>query len=415
MRRGWVTRRDWLPLTAALALLGSIATLAALFLHTADRGATLFDRAALSQAQFGDVLAIHAAAQAGDATAIAAMLARYRADIAAETQLIGAGGQHDERREAAAMAALATAQPPRLAALSRLVAVAAAREHAEAEVTARQMAALRSRSRGFALLLAACAALSALVGAGGLRLANRRLERAVADRTARLVGVDASRRLFFAKVSHELRTPVTVIRGEAEVALATGADDTAALALALREVVMQSEQLDRRIGELLALSQADDGRLTLDDAPLDLADIVARAVARSERHAASHGVRLAADTTTNAPVRGDARWLEQALVAVIDNAIKFSGQGEVVAVALARRGGIAEIAIADRGCGSLPDALPRLFDAYYQTDEGRARGGNGLGLALVRWVAERHGGTARAAARDGGGGCVVTLALPVAA
>lgn len=414
MMRGWVTRQDWLPLMAALALLGSIATLAALFLHTAERGATLFDRAALSQAQFGDVLAIHAAAQAGNAAAIAATLARYRADIAAETRLIGMGGQHDEQRDAAAMAALAGARPPQLAALSRLVAAAATRERAEAEVTARQMAALRSRSRAFALLLAACAALSALIGAGGLRLANRRLERAVADRTARLVGVDASRRLFFAKISHELRTPVTVMRGEAEVALATGSDDAAALAFALREVVMQSEQLDRRIGELLALSQADDGRLRLDDAPLDLAGIVAGAVARSERHAASHRVRLAADIATNASVRGDARWLEQALVAVIDNAIKFSGQGDVVDVALARRDGIAEIGVADRGCGSLPEALPRLFDAYYQSDEGRARGGSGLGLALVSWVAERHGGTARAAARAGGG-CVVTLALPVAA
>ncbi|KQU46977.1 hypothetical protein ASG67_15075 [Sphingomonas sp. Leaf339] len=414
MMRGWVTRRDRLPLTAAFALLASIATLAVLFLHTADRGATLFDRAALSQAQFGDVLAIHAAAQAGDAPAVAAALARYRADIAAESWLIGGGGQHDERIDAAAMAALAGAQPPRLEALSRLVAAATARERAEADGTARQMAALRSRSRGFALLLAACAALSALVGAAGLRLANRRLERAVADRTARLVGVDASRRLFFAKVSHELRTPVTVMRGEAEVALATGPRDAAALGLALREVVMQSEQLDRRIGELLALSQANDGRLALDDAPFDLGKIVAGAVARTHRHAASHGVRLAAAPTSHVSIRGDARWLEQALVAVIDNAIKFSGEGDVVDVSLKGHGATAEIHIADRGCGSLPEALPRLFDAYYQTDEGRARGGSGLGLALVRWVAERHGGTARAAVRDGGG-CIVTLVLPVTA
>ncbi|WP_298091138.1 cell wall metabolism sensor histidine kinase WalK [uncultured Sphingomonas sp.] len=409
-----MTRRDGLPLAAAVALLASIATLAVLFLHTADRGAALFGRAALSQAQFGDVLAIHAAAQSGEAPALAAALARYRADIAAERRLVGAGGPHDERIDAAAMAALVGAQPPRLAGLSRLVALAAARERAEADVTARQMAALRSRSRGFALLLAACAALSALVGAAGLRLANRRLERAVADRTARLVGVDASRRLFFAKVSHELRTPVTVMRGEAEVALATGPGDAEVLGLALREVVMQSEQLDRRIGELLALSQADDGRLALNDVPLDLAAIVGSAVTRARRHAASHGVQLTTTAASGVAMRGDARWLEQALVAVIDNAIKFSGEGDVVDIGLTRHGASAQIGIADRGCGSLPDALPRLFDTYYQTDEGRARGGSGLGLALVRWVAERHGGTVRAAARDGGG-CIVTLVLPVTA
>ena len=403
----------WLPAIAAAALLGSITTLAALFLQTVDRSARHFEAAALSQAQFSDVLAVRAAAQARDAVAVAQALARYRADIAAESRLWRDTPQRDERIDATALATLADADPPRLDALTRLVAVVAARERAEASVTARQMAALRSRARLYAILLATLAAVSAVVGALGLRAANRRLARAVADRTAQLVGVDASRRLFFAKVSHELRTPVTVMRGEAEVALATARDDATALAAALGEVVMQSEQLDRRIAELLALSQADDGRLTLNDVPVDLGAIVEGGVARSRRHAISHDVILVPSVAADVMVRGDARWLEQALVAVIDNAIKFSPEGGVVDVTLAARAGIAELAVADRGVGRLPAALPQLFDAYYQTTEGRARGGSGLGLALVRWVAEQHGGNARAAPRQGGG-CIVTLALPVA-
>lgn len=409
-----MTRQWWLAGAAAAVLLASIATLTVLFLRTVEHAGRHFERAALSQAQFADVLAVQAAANARDVGALSAALARYRADVAAETRLIGdAEAQAAELADADAMARLAGARPPRLDALSRLVDGIAARERDEARATAAEMAALRARSRSYALLLAMLAAVSAAAGALGLGLANRRLARAVDERTARIVAVDASRRLFFAKVSHELRTPVTVMRGEAEVTLATAAGDPQALAAALEEVVVQGEQLDRRIGELLALSQAEDGRPTLARDSIDLAEAVAQAVARSVRHAAANGVRITTGRADPAIVRGDARWLEQALVAVIDNAIKFSAAGGAVEVAVAHEGGNAVASVADRGLGVLPAALPQLFDAYYQTEEGRARGGSGLGLALVRWIAEQHGGTATAAARDGGG-CVVALRLPIA-
>ncbi len=401
---------------AALLPISAIATLLLLFLGTVDRASDYFSRVSLSQSQFADLLAVRAAARAGDGAALDAALARYWAAVEAELPVLGRAeraDQHRERIDASEMASLATARPPRLEALARVIDAAAAREQAEARDTVAEMAALRARSRHYALLLAVVAAAAAMVGAVGLGLANRRLSRAVDDRTARLVAVDASRRLFFAKVSHELRTPVTVMRGEAEVALATArqADE---LGAALLEVVAQSEQLDRRIGELLALSQAEDGRPSLDRLPVDLASVVAGAVARSGRYAAVNGVALALDPPPAVPIVGDARWLEQALVAVIDNAVKFSKSGGTIDVGLSVRDGAARVSVADRGVGVLPTALPRLFDAYYQADEGRARGGSGLGLALVRWIAEQHGGIADAAARDGGG-CVVSLRLPIAA
>lgn len=411
-----MTRALRLAVLAAVLPIAAIATLLVLFLGTVDRAGDYFNRAALSQAQFADVLAVRAAARVGDDAARAAALARYRAAVEAEVPVLDRNAradQHRERVDADEMAALSSARPPRLETLARLIDVAAAREQAEARETATRMSALRARSRGYALSLAGVAVIAAIVGAVGLGLANRRLARAVEDRTERLVAVDASRRLFFAKVSHELRTPVTVIRGEAEVALATAAGDPTSLEVALNEVVVQSEQLDRRIGELLALSQAEDGRLSLARERIAIGDVVARAVARSDRHAVAYGVSIHVNASDDASVSGDTRWLEQALVAVIDNAIKFSPEQSAVDVALGVRDGTATVSVADRGLGVLPSALPRLFEAYYQSDEGRARGGSGLGLALVRWVAEQHGGTAGAAVRDGGG-CIIALRLPVA-
>ncbi|WP_375287264.1 sensor histidine kinase [Sphingomonas sp.] len=411
-----MSARAWLPGAAAFVLLASIVTLAGLFLVSVDQAGRLFERAALSQAQAGDVLALHAAAQSGDPQAVATALRRYRDDLARETALVGSDrlDQQHELAAARSMAMLAAGRPARLDLLAFEVAQAAARERGEAGETARRMADLRSRTQVYALMLSVTALGSAVLGAWGLRAANRRLADAVAVRTAQLEAVDASRRLFFAKVSHELRTPVTVMRGEAEVALATTPDDRAALATALDEVVTQSEQLDHRIAELLALSQAEDGRLELEKRPTDLTEVVRQAVARSERLARSNGVTLSVGDLAPATMCGDARWLEQAVVAVLDNAVKFSPAHGAVDITLSADGGSAVLSVADRGRGALPEALPRLFDAYYQTEDGRTRGGSGLGLALVGWVIGQHGGTARAAMRDGGG-YVVVLRLPVAA
>lgn len=409
-----MTQQGRFAVVVATVLLAAVATLALAFLHTVDAAAHHFDRAALSQAQFSDVLAIRAAAQAGDAGAVAGAVARYRAAILAEADMVEGADQRQELADASAMVRYASSSTRRLDALAHVVETAMMRERDETRQVASAMAELRRRARLYAILLATVAAAAAAIGAAGLLQANRRLAGAVDDRTRRLIAVDASRRLFFAKISHELRTPVTVMRGEAEVALASARGEAAPLAAALGEVVVQSEQLDRRIAELLALSQAEDGRLVLAEVSFDLAATVGRAVDRSHRHAASNGIRLVCDVLAPARVRGDPRWIEQALVAVIDNAVKFSAEDGQVDITLTTDHDVAAVRIDDRGIGALPDALPRLFDAYYQTDEGRARGGSGLGLALVRWVAERHGGDARAAARAGGG-CAVTITLPIAA
>ena len=110
----------------------------------------------------------------------------------------------------------------------------------------------------------------------------------------------------------------------------------------------------------------------------------------------------------------DARWLGQALLAVVDNGLKFSDPGGRLGLSLAMAGGRAILAVADDGPGIVPAELPRIFDAYYQAEAGRGRGGTGLGLALARWVAEQHGGWIRAENRPDGG-CRVVLGLELMA
>lgn len=394
-------------------LLASILALTWLFLATADRATRHFERAAQSQSQLVQAIAIREAARARDSVRLGVLLADYRRALKREADTLPVpdrAAQADEIADAASLHHLVARSGP---ALDATVARIVRREQAEAEARGVDMHALRRRAVRYAILLAMVAALSATLGGVGLWSANRRLTSAVAARTRQIAAIDTSRRLFFAKVSHELKTPVTVIRGEAEVALATASGDVLALRGALHEVISQSELLNRRVEELLSLSQAEDGRLVLAHAPADLAALLHRAGSRVARQAASNEITLSTRIPDALPFRGDASWLEQAIVAVLDNAIKFSPAGSTVEIIARRRdGATAEIDIADRGTGVPPTALPRLFDAYYQTDEGRSRGGTGLGLALARWVVEQHGGTVAANRREGGG-CRIAVALPV--
>jgi len=243
---------------------------------------------------------------------------------------------------------------------------------------------------------------------------SRHLEHLLEQRAAELDDVDASRRLFFAKASHELRTPVTAIRGEAEIAL-EDAEDLEAVREALGHINATAKFLNHRIEEMIGIARASDGKLHLDAARLDLRTIVEGAIEDARIFAASVAVAVE-KTVPGRPVAvvGDAVWLKRALLAVIENALKFSPMDGKVAVHLEVKNGMGEITVTDNGPGVMPEELPLLFDAYYQTDAGKARGGSGLGLAMTRWVAEQHGG--RAFARNIGSwrrpdGCAVTIAI----
>lgn len=398
-------------------LLCSLAGLLAAFLFSWQAAERHFQRAITAQAQLAAVSAIEASvATGGSRGAVADTVADYRQLIRQEATLLATSAERDAQTDEAFAAdrlAVLAIDPSRRAEFFRLTGAIASRERAEVIEVGSAMRALRSRITMLAGLLVAIALGAIAAGVISFVGTNRRLSRLVATRTHALEEVDRSRRLFFAKCSHELRTPITVMRGEAEVALSDGGANMHDLRESLRHVVANAAFLGRRVDELLALSKADDGRLHLRHAPTDLDDVLASVVGASTPYARSAevGIDLTCDGTGRS-CSADARWLGQAFAAIIDNAVKFSPAGGVVRVTAVGDPQSATITVTDGGPGLTADELPRLFDAYYQTEAGRSRGGTGLGLALARWVVEQHGGSIMAE-NVVGGGCRITVMLPL--
>jgi signal transduction histidine kinase len=122
------------------------------------------------------------------------------------------------------------------------------------------------------------------------------------------------------------------------------------------------------------------------------------------------------ESTSVPPILGDAQWLKQALINLLDNSLRYTPPGGMVTVRLHHSDGHVLIAVRDTGHGIEPEHLPHLFDHFYRTDKARARdsGGTGLGLAIVKGIVEAHGGTVSVESQPGKGS-VFTLRFPVLA
>lgn len=216
---------------------------------------------------------------------------------------------------------------------------------------------------------------------------------------------------FTADASHELRTPVALIRTTAELALRRprASED---YRQALEEVHAESVRTTELIENLLTLARADAGKAALERREIDLAAIVREASAQGEKLARAKGLRFQTDLRhTTAPTLGDANALRRLLLIVIDNAIKYTQEGQV-AVRLVSENGNPQVYVSDTGVG-IPDAeLPHIFERFYRADKSRSRdsGGAGLGLSIAKWIAEVHDGAIEArSGRDSGSTFIITL------
>ncbi len=226
---------------------------------------------------------------------------------------------------------------------------------------------------------------------------------------ARLEAGIERERGFVADAGHELRTPLTLLRTELELALrqAGSADD-------LREAVRRSSiEVDRLVQlaeDLLLMAQSHAGRLALRIEPLDTTDLLASTASRFEWRAQETGRTIALDAGGDTSLRGDRVRLEQALGNLIDNALRHGG-GDVE-LSTAPASGAVELHVADHGPGMPPEFIDRAFERFTRADAARGHsGGAGLGLSIVRMIAEAHGGSAHAQNRAGGG-MDVWLRLP---
>jgi two-component system OmpR family sensor kinase len=220
--------------------------------------------------------------------------------------------------------------------------------------------------------------------------------------------LDRERRLVD-EASHELRTPLGVLQAEVDLALKEprGREE---LEAALRSIAQETARLRRLTLDLLVLARSDRGRLALHRTDVAVSGVVDRAIATFEERAAARGVHLRA-TGDGARARVDADRIRQAIENLLDNALRHTVAGDEVEVRSERRDGDVRISVIDTGTGFPEALLARATEPFARGGADRDPAGAGLGLAIVRAVAEAHGGTVSIRNRPAGGASV-TLDLP---
>lgn len=224
---------------------------------------------------------------------------------------------------------------------------------------------------------------------------------------------------FVSDVSHELRTPLTALSGSLEMLL-IGADrgDMEASRRLAHGMYAEIQRMHRLVEDLLALTQLDTEKIALRENVVSVDGIIQKVYEQAQH--LSNGQELRCDVAPDLPpVRVDEDRLQQVLLNIIDNALKFTPSSGYVAIQARSEGqhGVS-IQVRDSGVGIAPDALPHVFDRFYRTDPSRSRspqhvGGSGLGLAIAKELIEAQGGTITIDSIPGEG-TTVTLHLQAA-
>lgn len=218
---------------------------------------------------------------------------------------------------------------------------------------------------------------------------------------------------FTADVSHELRTPLAILTGELEVALRSDKSPEeyqALLISALEEV----GRLSKVVRTLLDLSRAETGQVSIEHSNVNLSsmleDLAEDAMILAEERSISVGSMIEPGIL----IDGDSVRLHQALLNIVDNAIKYTPSGGDILMRMVREGDRAILRVSDTGIGIPKEHLPHIFDRFYRADQARSQDiqGNGLGLSIVKWIIEAHQGTIRAESTLGKG-TMFTIVLPI--
>ena len=249
---------------------------------------------------------------------------------------------------------------------------------------------------------------------------NSELEVKIADRTSELERANAAlsekevvRRQFFADVGHELRTPITIIRGEAEVALRAKTEGGHRQALAT--IVDYSAHLTQLVADIFVVARSDAGVLRFRRDEHDFTALVRKATQDLEHVSADAKQTLLTDLPSTASrVLGDHTRLLQLLAILVDNAARHAGQGATVTVRLENRPDGATLTVSDNGPGIPAMEVPHVFDRFYRGHNGHLSHGvgAGLGLPLARAIVNAHGGHITLESAPDEGTTVIVL-LPV--
>ena len=241
-----------------------------------------------------------------------------------------------------------------------------------------------------------------------------RLATTINELLARLESSFKEQRRFVADASHELRTPLAILRGETDVALEKerGADDYRRSLVLIKD---EAERLSRIVEDLFVLARQPADAPAIFKEPVNLNQMIGDCARAAQVLAARKDLRITISTET-APItlRGDDELLKRMLLNLLDNAVKYTPAGGEISVELTPQNGNARILVRDTGMGIPAKDLPHVFDRFYRVDKARSRalGGAGLGLSIVHWIVQVHGGRIDAQSAPGRGS-TFTVELPL--
>lgn len=269
------------------------------------------------------------------------------------------------------------------------------------------------------ILAAAIGAVTAALIYHFLRRTRARFAQLVSERDTKEKLIEEMRKLekfrrdFISNLTHEIRTPLTGILGAVDLL-----EDGEGLSNADRKAILailknESVRLDKLAQDILALARIEH---TSDEAKrafavCNLADVLKNAFTLMKPKAATAGVGLVLLKNESVKAACDAALIEEALLNLIENALRYSGS-RTIELSLETTGGRAKLSVADNGVGIDKKHLPRLFERFYRIDKARSRekGGTGLGLAIVKHIAQLHGGEVSVASSPGEG-CVFSIII----
>ncbi len=227
--------------------------------------------------------------------------------------------------------------------------------------------------------------------------------------------VQANQQRFIADAAHELRTPLTLLRADAEVLLRGRERLEEEDAELLEDIVAEAHHMSNLATNLLMLARLDTETMHREHEVVNIAGLAEEGARRVQAFAEQRGVAVQVKSNGDSYVIGDPMLLEQAMLVLLDNAIKYNRRGGRVTVRAAEQDGQALLEVCDTGIGIAAEHLPHLGERFYRVDKARSReaGGTGLGLSIAQRIAVAHGGLLSLSSEPEQG-TTVTIALPLA-
>jgi len=207
---------------------------------------------------------------------------------------------------------------------------------------------------------------------------------------------ETMRKEFVANVSHELKTPITTIKSYTETLLDGAVEDGEMIRKFLNTINLETDRMTRLVGDLLQLSNLDSKQIKWDKKTMDPDDVINRVIYKLDMSIQKKQLKLAyVPIEEGIKVYADEDRIEQVLLNIINNAVKYTADRGSISIETSRIGRNLQIRISDNGIGIPDEDIPRVFERFYRVDKARTRdmGGTGLGLSIAKEIVEAHGGS----------------------